>query len=68
MVLQKIYQQNQWYDSLSGHYVHPTKFLLFLTPQAVAFARDIYWVILFSGTPMFLYLMWGLWHCGAFRM
>jgi hypothetical protein len=25
MVLQKIYQQNQWYDSLSGHYVHPYK-------------------------------------------
>lgn len=59
MVLQKIYQQNQWYDSLSGHYGR-LRFLLFLTPQVVAFALDIYYVLLFSGSPVFLYLMWGL--------
>lgn len=56
---QKITQQNQWYDSLIDTDKR-LRFLLFLTPQVVAFALDIYWVFLFSGTPLFLYLMWGL--------
>jgi hypothetical protein len=55
--LQKIRQQNQWYDSLDDK--HSTlRFLLFLTPQLAAFVVDLYWVILFGGAPIFTYLVW----------
>jgi uncharacterized membrane protein len=58
-ILQKIYQQNQWYDSLAD--TNGTlRFLLFLTPMLAGFTLDLYWVILFGGTPVFTYLVWVL--------
>jgi hypothetical protein len=58
-ISQKITQQNQWYDSLSESNKR-LRFLLFLTPMLAGFTLDLYWVILFSGNPMFTYLAWGL--------
>lgn len=58
-VLQKIYKQNQWYDSLAEQHGR-LRFLLFLTPMLFGFTLDLYWVLLFSGAPMFTYVMWVL--------
>jgi len=58
-ILQKISQQNQWYDSLGDTHKR-LRFLLFLTPMLTGFTLDLYWVILFSGAPMFTYLALGL--------
>jgi len=53
-----IKKQNQWYDSLSDSH-RGLRFLLFLTPMLLGFSVDVYWVVLFGGTPVFTYLVWG---------
>ena len=58
-IANKVAAQNRWYDSLSDNH-RGLRFLLFLTPMLIGFTVDLYWVVLFSGTPVFTYLVWGL--------
>ena len=58
-IANKVAAQNRWYDSLSDSH-RGLRFLLFLTPMLAGFTLDLYWVILFSGVPMFTYLALGL--------
>lgn len=62
-IANKVAAQNRWYDSLSDSH-RGLRFLLFLTPMLLGFTVDLYWVLLFGGTPMLTYLAWllmGLW-------
>jgi len=58
-IANKVAAQNRWYDSLSDSH-RGLRFLLFLTPMLLGFTVDVYWVVLFGGTPVFTYLVWGL--------